>query len=406
MPLNEKPFRRMDLLPLDERIALNQALNNGKPQEYWYKIAALYVRGKTVLDVGAGTGYGEAILREGGALDVRCIDPLPAGPNVAKALVEDWPGPFVDWALAIDVIEHIEDDHAFLRHLLCVAREGVFISTPNWNRFKCQNEFHCREYTPEELRGLLGDRWCDFWAGDDWPALHPPWLVDDPQRAPANFGVAIWNRGRSNHGGLEVEAPRPPFNLSFDYWDGLDDPGAFLRDDRDNPVRAWVAAHLAGLCTNGPVDLMEIGPGSGLDYIEHLSKIPYLRYHALEGSVTLCDHLEQTRPEMLIDVGSFIDLEPFSYDIIYTKATLEHQPDFADPLLRMIAAARREVILVWYRPPAEEPIKSFDEQQKVHYNTYRRADVEAVIASTGASLEVHDMAEGGNSVYIIKLKGA
>jgi 2-polyprenyl-3-methyl-5-hydroxy-6-metoxy-1,4-benzoquinol methylase len=122
----------------------------------WYEYAAQVVKGKTVLDVGCGLGHGLDILRRTGrrvlGLD---LDPRLARDGVLIASIESIGDGSYDVVTAIEVIEHIEEDAAFAEHLCRVAREFVFITTPNWTVTRCKWPYHVREYTPQELTALL-----------------------------------------------------------------------------------------------------------------------------------------------------------------------------------------------------------------------------------------------------------
>jgi len=116
----------MENLPLAERMAIEVH----EFQAHWYQHVTEMVRGKSVLDAGTGSGYGLSILREGEASRVEGFD-VAELPGVKKAAIQDYSDRSFDWVLAIDVIEHVEDDREFLRQLLRVSREVVFLTTPN-----------------------------------------------------------------------------------------------------------------------------------------------------------------------------------------------------------------------------------------------------------------------------------
>lgn len=194
MPKREGAFIPMEGLPRAARVAQDHEF-----QTYWYQHVGQFVAGKTVLDAGAGMGYGRRILNAAGAMNVECYDLVALVPWVKVGRIEDYPPGHFDWVVAMDVIEHVEDDTNFLWHMLRVARTAVFFTTPNWNVFQARNAHHRREYTPSELRELVKgvtktDLACSaqFWTGDEHyaiasaPAEGPP---DDSMMC--NFGVLL-----------------------------------------------------------------------------------------------------------------------------------------------------------------------------------------------------------------------
>ena len=185
MPDNDSAVVPMELLSLEERVL---TVPDGC-QDHWYGHAANWVEGKEVLDIGAGMGSGMAHLHRRNPSRLVGMDPLPGGVLVVEGVIEDVPDDSFDVVVACDVIEHVQDHHSFLRHIMRVAREKVFLSTPNWNRSRCENPHHYREYTPEELFALV--RWHRFtsWVSDEDGAIRAMPLhavTDEP-----NFGILI-----------------------------------------------------------------------------------------------------------------------------------------------------------------------------------------------------------------------
>ncbi len=62
-----------------------------------------------------------------------------------------------DFVVSLQVIEHIEDDHEFLKEIYRVMKSGAkaIISTPNIKLSLTRNPWHVREYTTPELETLL-----------------------------------------------------------------------------------------------------------------------------------------------------------------------------------------------------------------------------------------------------------
>jgi ubiquinone biosynthesis O-methyltransferase len=141
-----------------------------------YAFAARLARGKRVLDIGCGTGYGSAELARA-ALSVTAIDVAPEAldwarcnfqaPNLrfeqASAAALPHPGAAFDLVVAFEVIEHLEDWRAFLLEARRVlAPNGQFIvSTPNrlsyaeTRAIAGPNPFHVHEFDCAEFRAEL-----------------------------------------------------------------------------------------------------------------------------------------------------------------------------------------------------------------------------------------------------------
>lgn len=140
-----------------------------------YLWALQFVKNKKVLDVGCGSGYGTAILAKS-ATEVIGIDKSENAVNYARnrftaentrfyvkdILNDELFKEKFDVILSFEVIEHLKDIEIFLNKLIgLLADQGrLIIGTPNLlfrqiNKIP-DNPFHLKEYTPEELKGLLG----------------------------------------------------------------------------------------------------------------------------------------------------------------------------------------------------------------------------------------------------------
>jgi len=100
----------------------------------------------TARDDGAGPRAAEARPRHGSALRLEAVRELPRGP--------------FDVALLLDVLEHVDDDRAFLATVSdTLAPDGAaIISVPAWPRLMSGRDIklrHRRRYTPARMRSVI-----------------------------------------------------------------------------------------------------------------------------------------------------------------------------------------------------------------------------------------------------------
>ncbi len=135
-----------------------------------YQAALEFVKGKTVLDIASGSGYGTKILSSS-AKKVFGVDVSTeaityakkqySGSNITYLLGDGQSIPLpdgsVDVVITYETIEHIKDYRKFLDEVSRVLKkDGVaIVSTPNDLEFAEGNHFHLHEFKESELAGLL-----------------------------------------------------------------------------------------------------------------------------------------------------------------------------------------------------------------------------------------------------------
>lgn len=137
-----------------------------------YQFAGFFVKGKKVLDLGCGVGYGaNYLISECKPKSVVGVDLSKEAIGFAKShykkkglkfLVGDaektpLPDRSVDVVIALELIEHVSDHKKLLAEVKRVLRRnGVFIvSTPRKKEVP-QSAFHTHEFTLEEFKEALG----------------------------------------------------------------------------------------------------------------------------------------------------------------------------------------------------------------------------------------------------------
>jgi ubiquinone/menaquinone biosynthesis C-methylase UbiE len=139
-----------------------------------YRFAKDFVRGKRVLDIACGEGYGAAALAKAGASSVVGVDlsaeicdharrkyGLDARPGDAQAI--PLPDQSIDVVVSFETIEHVDDPTAFVRECarVLVPEGELIISTPNRPVYSTegrQNPFHRLEFDEPEFVELLRRR--------------------------------------------------------------------------------------------------------------------------------------------------------------------------------------------------------------------------------------------------------
>jgi hypothetical protein len=127
----------------------------------------------SVLDAGAGDGWlsrqllahAQTVTRAvcwDRAYTAELLDRLGIRPDSRLMYQAEQPEEAFDLVLALDVLEHVEDDTEFLRTLVARnARSGtaVLISVPAWPQLYSRHDrlmHHCRRYIPSTLTALIG----------------------------------------------------------------------------------------------------------------------------------------------------------------------------------------------------------------------------------------------------------
>jgi ubiquinone/menaquinone biosynthesis C-methylase UbiE len=141
-----------------------------------YRAASEFARGKVVMDVASGSGYGSALLAEV-AKQVHGFDVSSeavayatsrfAAPNltfsVADATNIPLPDDSIDVVITFETIEHIPDYAAFMQEITRVLKpDGIaIISTPNELEFAEGNHFHLHEFERDEFTSLVKEHFAN-----------------------------------------------------------------------------------------------------------------------------------------------------------------------------------------------------------------------------------------------------
>jgi SAM-dependent methyltransferase len=140
---------------------------------YRYKFARQFVRGRRVLDIACGEGYGSAALLAAGATSIVGIDISPEAvrharekygidARVGDAMAIDLPDASFDAIVSFETIEHVSQPGEFVKECQRILKDNgkLVVSTPNIETYNPSrsaenNPFHCSEMTLDDFTELL-----------------------------------------------------------------------------------------------------------------------------------------------------------------------------------------------------------------------------------------------------------
>lgn len=185
-----------------------------------------------------------------------------------------------------------------------------------------------------------------------------------------------------------------PVGVDFDFWEKA--PLDWLDYDRDAPDRKFVAEFIKTQAEPGWT-MTEIGFGTAIDYERYFSKLP-IKYTGVDGCMNFVQNAEKRFPE----AEWVCSRNPWSVvpaNIVYTRATLEHQEDFKEPLVELLSGARDFAIVTWYIPP-DIWCLMYNEPEKMYYNQYDVRCVESVVLDCGFGFLKHRV--GSKEVWVCR----
>lgn len=194
--------------------------------------------------------------------------------------------------------------------------------------------------------------------------------------------------------------------IDFGFWEST--TPRFLDHDKGNPSRdeageiVWQRAKALGRQS-----MVEVGFGGALDYREQFAPLVadgVLDYCGVDGCRQFVEDAKKKHPEAKWMHGTFGDLEPAAFDIAYSMAVLEHQPELEPPLSQLLSAVKPEGIAIvnWYRRPTMMiggEIHEFNESERVHYVTWSDERIMQITEPLGWRLESAKMFPA-NAVYV------
>lgn len=118
-----------------------------------------------------------------------------------------------------------------------------------------------------------------------------------------------------------------------------------------NDSRIWILERVLGLKGIKSVLDVACGPGLDLEYFkDYVDKLPF-KYTGLDFTPAFIENLKTQYPEHDFYVGDAMDMpfEDDSFDVVYTRHSLEHVSNPHMELEEMFRIAKKYIIIGWFR---------------------------------------------------------
>jgi len=146
---------------------------------------------------------------------------------------------------------------------------------------------------------------------------------------------------------------------------------------RDDPSRKYI---LSFINAEGVKSILEMGVGTGI-FLDNLAdRSIEIEYTGVDASEKFIGRTLKKHPKANIIKHDFDEVLPFGdgqFQVVYARHVLEHVKSYKI-LREMARVAREDVIVVLFRPLANEESVNLKEHKGTYYNSYAKADVDAL----------------------------
>ena len=176
----------------------------------------------------------------------------------------------------------------------------------------------------------------------------------------------------------------------------------FMGHSYDDPSRQ-MAYDIIGKYLGEHRVLAEIGFGDCRDfdsYFKQLHDDGRIRYIGYDIIPRFVEFAQQKFPGYTFAEMGFMNLTALSYDITYTRHTLEHIAPtlWGDCLRALLQATRLVAVQTWFLCPSDESIR----YDGAWLNAYEREDVEEIIVQEDFHYRRHEVEDSDDCIYVME----
>ena len=125
-------------------------------------------------------------------------------------------------------------------------------------------------------------------------------------------------------------------------------------------------------------NVADLGCGTATFYTTLQDADPTIRYLGVDSCrFFILNALKQNIPILESDIRDISDLSDSSFDLCFTRHTLEHQPTFREVLREAIRVGRLEACIIFFIKPGASEVIHYDNSSNLYHNQYSITDIEA-----------------------------
>ena len=126
---------------------------------------------------------------------------------------------------------------------------------------------------------------------------------------------------------------------------------------------------------------------------------PTIQYMGVDSCTFFVNMNKQNNiPVIECDITNIPELSDSSFDICFSRHTIEHQPSFEPLLKEMIRIGKKEACHIFFIKPDENPT-SINFGNDLYHNRYSRADIETYLL-TNTKVRAHEWIQFGDEVAL------
>lgn len=122
--------------------------------------------------------------------------------------------------------------------------------------------------------------------------------------------------------------------------------------------------------------LIDLGCGNATEHEAYQLEYPEMEYLGVDSSKYLYKLNTTKGIPMILSEAHNVPISSSSYEVVFSRHVLEHQPTFKPVLNEMIRLAEKEAIHVFFLIPGHGEIINYDEAQNLFHNVYDRNEIE------------------------------